>query len=61
MRKIRLSSFYNEFPYRKAFDIDDLLLNTLGGLIGVGLYKFFVSPLYSIVNTKFKAFHKSLT
>jgi glycopeptide antibiotics resistance protein len=56
-----IDSIYNEFPYRKAFDIDDLLLNTLGGLIGVELYKFLVSPLHSILNTKFKAFNKSLT
>jgi glycopeptide antibiotics resistance protein len=56
-----IDSIYNEFPYRKAFDIDDLLLNTLGGLVGFGLYKLLVSPLYSILNTKVKSFNKSLT
>jgi glycopeptide antibiotics resistance protein len=35
-----------QFIFKKGiFDIDDIILNTLGGLLGILLFKYFLSPL----------------
>ena len=36
-----IDSIYREYPYIKAFDVDDLILNISGAIVGFGLYMVF--------------------
>ena len=47
-----LSTFVYGFVYR-TFDVDDLMLNTLGGIIGWLLFPIFSSTISSLFNLKF--------
>lgn len=57
-----IDSIYRKYPYDRAFDVDDLILNMVGALIGIGLSiafsKLFLKKRKEIITPETKANEK---